>query len=1033
MGKIMTNKIKLALVMLLVAIATIVFGTFIFASASEYYLSDVALEMEANSAVLVEGDDGVNGIIFTAKLSDADYDYLSSQVGEGKAYAQMETGVIIVPSYYNDEIEINQNSLFGESAVYDWAVYKNGAYSYEGSKIRVININANTWQNCDGYRIYTGGIVDVLETNETETFFATAYIKLTDTSGTDYFIFATSSVTDTVVAAASRAINAGTLTQAQTAWVKENWLDEQGVNDTVEYLVDVKDKTVYDITDAVYDKTAKSLIAAYGKENLSYKLTDANGVVKTERILDVTDESNLRLWNIEISIGDTVLYTGKADLYNSTQSAVWNVLSTTSGVENAVLIRNETEKIDGKMQTVNSADTITTEDGKTVIKSANVVSSFYYTVLPVHSKSYYERYQDDDYTFSYSWKYKSSVAFNAGAQGFYFLNGKSWDGTNKADTWYSNSITLKQIVDNWDNFTNFETREWATRYNSSMFCTYNLLSAAGTVDVYVNFSLVDNAAVNTLADLNGINDKTCVSLSDVMNTGVYNSIVNSYPAAVWYLVDAIKDTETQITDITNVDLTAFAKKAYLLKVVDDGATVFEADFDIYDSTDDVVWNTVSNETIDYVKTYQFINANNGDGELSNNVSVTEDGFFKAVSNEFYYYFDGTTTVSPLEYFSVTVLPLHSKSYYQQYYGEGLIVRMRMVKEGLLDYSTVQFMDENYHNYWSTTYGEITIKLDLLIDKWNTYNGTGMTTNTDSWTVMTRASGNVENQNQQFIISLGEITLTQPATTNEGIGSLKGKQVSVIGDSISTWNYNNDGATYPHVSNNETNKQNITKSDTWWQQVIDNYGMELVENKATSGATAGHGVLMSGTPTSNSKLNVAATAGSLSKQGVDPDVVLLYIGMNDMCRGSTVIKEGDDIYSEAFYDAIPSLYNEFQNNYEANKSDYGMALSQSLGLDTYARAYAYILYCIKKNYPNADIICVNLPEKVSTASQYNEVINTVAAYYNLPVVDLNTAFKTAGGLYADATYCFDGLHPNANGFDIMSNAVIAKMNEIYGAK
>lgn len=306
----------------------------------------------------------------------------------------------------------------------------------------------------------------------------------------------------------------------------------------------------------------------------------------------------------------------------------------------------------------------------------------------------------------------------------------------------------------------------------------------------------------------------------------------------------------------------------------------------------------------------------------------------------------------------------------------------------------------------------------------------MTTNTDAWTVMTRASGNKIDTMQVFNISLGEITLTQPATETEGTGALKGKQVTVIGDSISTWNYEADGATYPHVSNNATNGQNIVMNDTWWKQVIDNYEMELVINRATSGATAGHGVLMSGEPTSNSKLNVCNSSKALSAEGVNPDLVLVYIGMNDMCRGSVIVKDGDDITSDAFYDMIPTLYKSFQDNYEANKADYGMALSQSLGLDTYARAYAYILYSIQTNYPDADIVCLNMPAKMSTAPQYNEVINTVAGHYGVPVVDIYSAFVNAGGNYTDKTYCYDALHPNANGFDVMSNAVIAKMNEIY---
>ena len=1028
MNNLSIRRIKYIFVFVLVFVMSLVFGVFSVSKANEKTLSDLNLQIDVNSEVYIEGDGGVNGIFFTATMSQEDYYWLISQVGENKPYAKFETGLIIAPSYYNDEVAIDGSSLFGTDATYDFAIYKNGAYEYSGDKIRVININANKWVDEGDTYTYKGGIVDIRETNETEEFFALSYIKLTDVNEVSSFVFS-SSVTDSVVASASRAVKAGTLSAEQLSWVMDNWLDDEGVSDAVEYLVDVKDRLIYDISDAIYDSSARKLIESYGKENLDFELTDVNGKVKTDRVLNVTEDDSLKLWTVKVFIGDKVLYIGKADIYNSSKSAVWNVMSQTSGIENGLLIRNEDSRIDNKMQAVKYTGSVTTEDNKPVIKATVSIESFYFSVLPVHSKGYYETYQDGDYSFSYNWKYTTTATYNSGGQAFYFLNGKSWNGSNKMDTWYSNNLTLKQIVENWEGFTDFETREWGKRYLTGMFCTYNLLNSSGNIDIFVNFSLIDNDAINTLVDLNEVEDKTSVSLAEVVNEGIYSNLINNYPSANWYLVDAVKGTETLIEDRTDFDISAFAEKSYVLTVKDSGAVVFEGDFDIYDSTENLVWNIVSSDTVGCVKVYQFINANQGDGLLDNAVSVTDDGFFKATGNEFYYYNNAGTTVSPLEYMSVTVLPLHSRSYYQQYYGEGIIIRMEVIKEGLLDYSIVQFKDENYHNYWGTKYAEVTIKLDDILDNWISYTGTGMSTNTDAWTLMTRASGNVENQNQQFIISLGNITITQLAESETGIESLKGKQVTVIGDSISTWNKNPTGATYPNVSNNSTNNQNITKSDTWWQQVIDNYGMELVVNKATSGATAGHGVLMNGNPTSNSKLNVCSSDKSLSLQGVNPDIVLLYIGMNDMCRGSTIIKDGDDITDNAFYDMIPGLYTSYNEGYSST-SDYGMALSRSLYLDTYARAYAYIIYSIKTNYPSAQIICLNLPEKLSTASAYNEVINTVAGHYNVPVVDIYSAFKAAGGSYADSTYCYDSLHPNANGFDIMSNAVIAKMNELF---
>jgi lysophospholipase L1-like esterase len=169
---------------------------------------------------------------------------------------------------------------------------------------------------------------------------------------------------------------------------------------------------------------------------------------------------------------------------------------------------------------------------------------------------------------------------------------------------------------------------------------------------------------------------------------------------------------------------------------------------------------------------------------------------------------------------------------------------------------------------------------------------------------------------------------------------------------------------------------------------------------------------------------------LSKEGVNPDMVFVYLGVNDISRGSTVLKDGVDYTTQAFYDMIPGLYTEYNEKYSANTADYGMNLSISLGLDTYARAYAYILYSIKHNYPNAEIVCLNVPEINSRAKEYNDVVSVVAEYYGAIVVDNNGAFKSAGGSYASHTYD-NSLHPDKEGFDIMSNAVIAKMNEIYG--
>lgn len=1034
----LSNKVKVMLILALTAIMSVTVGLFCFAKAENKIegLWEVKTFQMEDARLLVEGENGVNGLQFVASMSADEFEGFMALVGPGKLYESFRTNLIIMPESYVEKTGLPGDMYF--EGTYDWAEWDEERYEYvytPSDKIRVININANSWVKEGDKYVYTGAIVDILEHNETVDFRAWAYIEglewsggystawtLSEREATDPKAYTVTSIPKQV----SKELS--TLSQSQKEWVFENWVAIPTVEDTTEYLVDVKDKKNFDLIDAIKDEDAIAHINSFTGLSFSFKVTDVNGMVKTDRILDVTDPDNLRLWDLEISLGEDLVYKGKVDLYNSSESAVWNDLTEGLGTENALRVLEH----DGfKLSTATKSREIV--DGKVVLKATGVSESFYVSVLPLHSKAYYNLYRDADYTFSYSWKYTSKGTWNSGSQAFYFIKGTAWDATHALDTWYTHTVSIAEVVDNWDNFTDFSAPIWDYRPQYSMFCTYNLLNSNDNVDVYVSFSFTDNKAVNTMVDLSEVADPSELNLSEVMNSGLYRNLKNGYPNATWSLV-AFDGGKTVIDSTTSFDATKLAKQNYTLTVESDGLTVFTGDFDIFDSTEDLVWNTPSTSNIAYVKSAQF--KSTGGEYLKDNV-IIEDGYFKVTGNPFVYTGENA---SDLQFLGVTILPLHSRNYYQQYYGQGLVVRMTVIKLSPLHFTVRQFMDENYHRDGTDInasltyrnikqYVDVTIKLDTILDNWSVYHGAQMINDGNNWTLSTWQSQQTT-ETQLINLYFGDITLTQPATETTGVGQLKGKQVAVIGDSISTWNKNvHSGATYPNVSNNATHGQNITMNDTWWKQVIDNYGMELVKNCANSGATAGHGVLMSGNPTSNSRLNVCATNKSLSLQGVNPDLVLVYIGMNDMCRGSTIIKEGDDINSQAFYDMIPGLFAEFNSKYQSNIADYGMALSQSLGLDTYARAYAYIIYSIQKNYPNADIVCVNLPEEVSTAPQYNQVISTVASHYGVPVVDLYTAFKNAGGVYDNYTY--DNLHPNAEGFDIMSNAVIAKMNEVYG--
>lgn len=103
--------------------------------------------------------------------------------------------------------------------------------------------------------------------------------------------------------------------------------------------------------------------------------------------------------------------------------------------------------------------------------------------------------------------------------------------------------------------------------------------------------------------------------------------------------------------------------------------------------------------------------------------------------------------------------------------------------------------------------------------------------------------------------------------------LRGRGFSVLGDSISTlmgwvpegWRVHYEGEV--HVDGVES------PQDTWWGRVIDHFDGRLVANSSFSGSVVeGYGF-----PAGNSEKRITSLLGA---QGECPDVVLVYMGIND---------------------------------------------------------------------------------------------------------------------------------------------------------
>lgn len=222
---------------------------------------------------------------------------------------------------------------------------------------------------------------------------------------------------------------------------------------------------------------------------------------------------------------------------------------------------------------------------------------------------------------------------------------------------------------------------------------------------------------------------------------------------------------------------------------------------------------------------------------------------------------------------------------------------------------------------------------------------------------------------------------------------KGKKLSILGDSISTYSgYIPDGQDpyYPRGT-----VQNV--SDTWWHKLMTALGMTLEMNNSWSASRV---------TTTNGETSAGCMARTAAL-GTNPDVIIVWMGINDF----------DFEVALGTYDgktAIPST------------------------TTTFREAYGIMLHKIMTNYPLAEIWCCTLPqvEKNSPSgfpevngngialATFNEAIRELAAAFGAKVLEHSGSGMTYFNL---STYCSDDLHPNKYGHSVLANSDIRQMD------
>ena len=251
--------------------------------------------------------------------------------------------------------------------------------------------------------------------------------------------------------------------------------------------------------------------------------------------------------------------------------------------------------------------------------------------------------------------------------------------------------------------------------------------------------------------------------------------------------------------------------------------------------------------------------------------------------------------------------------------------------------------------------------------------------------------------------------------------LNGKNFSILGDSISTYTgYSNDATnTNNTIGNNQIfytgSNGGITSVDyTWWKQLVDETGMNLLVNNSSSGAkVVGVGNVSGNTSDQGIGIrpqNLHDNTGT--NAGTNPDIIAVYMGINDLNAN----------YTSGSYETI-----NFNTLITNNGGTYSYAAPSN-----FAEGYAIMLHKIKVAYPNADVFVMNMPLRASSASQnltaYNDIIQKLTTHYNMNLVSLYDS-PISGTAYSSYSIG-DNLHPNQAGMDIMTETFITALENKY---
>lgn len=251
-------------------------------------------------------------------------------------------------------------------------------------------------------------------------------------------------------------------------------------------------------------------------------------------------------------------------------------------------------------------------------------------------------------------------------------------------------------------------------------------------------------------------------------------------------------------------------------------------------------------------------------------------------------------------------------------------------------------------------------------------------------------------NGNSLVGSGNITIGGAETP-----SYAGKKVSILGDSISTFNgyIPNDErkATYP---SGDVNAWNLT----WWGYIIDKMQLTLGMNDSWSGSRV-HNSYTEDIPSSNVGPNVCMAGlqriQNLSANGT-PDIIFFFGGTND---------------------GKFTTLGEFDGN-----ADYSTVDLTATTWTNFVEAYTAAIMRLQHYYPNAAIFTMTPMYTASwytngKLNQFCEQIKKISNYFGVTCIDMRKCGVKTTNL---SKFMKDGLHPSKIGMQMMAEYVMSQV-------